>query len=178
MCFTVCFALCQYLQFYQIDTILKSGLVDQALPHYMLELKDDYGTILDPTIQQFDRSRPSVYLGPKSVNYGKFSLVDLSLIFEDWTYPLYNHGKPKPWLPDVSDQRKTFDINVLLAVNFKASELLQKEMKQKKFISEEHAEHTNLYLSSVHRAYNIYSGSPAGIDTSLLEEYQYILAIT
>ena len=70
MCFTVCYPLSIYLANISIPNSLIIGFYKNT-PHYWLDLKEFENTILDPTINQFDKNLNIV--GKKTKNHHEYN---------------------------------------------------------------------------------------------------------
>ena len=97
LCFATSFPLLIYLATKQIKSRLKTGKVPKEMPHdpnfkvdhYLLQIDSD-GTILDPTIQQFNKDVEPIYIGKPidSEVTNKYKLCDLPI--NSWFQQTYD----------------------------------------------------------------------------------------
>lgn len=156
MCFSVCFPLSSYLSFHNIPNKLIHGIITRPISHFVLSIYDDNRFILDPTIRQFYNTKPAIYFGPVNSDYRKFGTFSFLEAYADWKYILLNHGRHKPFPPDIPDDRKPFDIKILLGFHLKIYKLLQVEIKSKYFNDADHFRLTCMYISAIDEALKIY----------------------
>lgn len=102
LCFSTCFPLSILLDIHQIknriccgDYPLNAGLVT----HVWLEI-DDEGTILDPTIRQFDATMEATYIGKLSDNTVTSKYLSDKRTFQQWFKSSYD-----VWTEPLIDKR-------------------------------------------------------------------------
>jgi len=105
LCFSTCFPLSILLNIFNIKHDIRSGKSPkngQIVDHIWLTL-DNEGTILDPTIRQFDESMDSVYLGKLTENTVTRKYIPDNTKFIDWFESSYHSWTA----PLVNEQYRT-----------------------------------------------------------------------
>lgn len=86
LCFSTCFPISILLDINQIKNTISCGVVpknNSTVTHFWLTLDND-GTILDPTIRQFDPNMESTYIGKLTENEVTKMYVPEKRTFEEW----------------------------------------------------------------------------------------------
>jgi hypothetical protein len=87
MCFAICYPLSLLLESKQIKSSIKNGpyflTPTKFTHHYWLQLDHGKKLILDPTIRQFEKNSPVVYLGIQTEKYSERDF-DLNKTLKSW----------------------------------------------------------------------------------------------
>lgn len=153
LCFSTCFPISILLDIKQIENSISCGDAPKnntTVTHVWLTL-DNEGTILDPTIRQFDPNMESTYIGKLTENELTKKYVPEKRTFNEWFY--YSYGV---WAePLVDKQPRTFQrpsgfedkMNLL---NLKTATILyghiEKMLSKDQFIQ---TKKCNLYFSPI-----------------------------
>lgn len=145
MCFTICYALHLHLMNNGYSNLLSGGRY-QGIDHYWLDLGDDDKTIVDPTIGQFNKDAPFVFIGGKPADYLDRSNYNFGESYQCWLAGLLGKN------PNLSIE----EIRRYISINLKALSILIMETDHKKSpVSDEF----KMYLEGLSKALMNYFSS-------------------
>ena len=104
--FLTCLPISILLEIKQIDNSISCGEAHRnksIINHFWLEI-DNVGTILDPTIRQFDPNMESTYIGKLNENDVTKKYVPLNTSYQEWFVTTYNIWAE----PLINKQPRTF----------------------------------------------------------------------
>lgn len=148
MCFTLSYTLGLHLEILNVEAKIVLGTYKEQ-GHYWLELED--GTIVDPTIQQFEPDFLGVYFDAVKNENFKSNKTPFreNQVLETWRERLMNDGKrenPPQKLPN-DPPEKEFDIENLLRVNLMAASIIYGGIVKKN--NSQKALHLERYLTQI-----------------------------
>ncbi len=93
LCFSTCFPISILLDIKQIKNAISCGDAPKnntTVTHVWLTL-DNEGTILDPTIRQFDSTMESIYIGKLEENKVTKKYIPINASYQEWFVTTYNN---------------------------------------------------------------------------------------
>jgi hypothetical protein len=124
MCFTICYPLHLHLMNNGFNNSLSGGTY-QNTSHYWLDLDDEDKTIVDPTIRQFNKDAPFLFIGKKPTDYPDDSNYNFDEPYQCWLDGLLGR---RPGLPEGFVEK-------LISINLKALSILITETDPQIFSS-------------------------------------------
>ena len=122
--FSTCFPISILLDLNQIENSISCGNAprnNSIVNHFWLTI-DHEGTILDPTIQQFDPTMESIYVEKINENEVTRKYVPIASTYQDWFMSAYNicaepliNKQPRTFRKDPAFERKMNLINIKTA---------------------------------------------------------------
>lgn len=140
-CFSISYPLSIHLENNGFKNLITQGFFNDT-PHYWLTIENDRNLIIDPTIKQFHKEGPPVFIGYKS---NKYCYIADENTLTDWIDDVY-----KRWIEpfDKPDESSKIDVDIFLEINIKAAILIYNELEEMK-IDINNSEKCKIYFNGI-----------------------------